>query len=142
MSYLITTLSFFLFFIQIIKAKTGGFYGLIRTLFLIILLCLRLQKPKRQVIRTLFLVLLLCFWLQHQNVKFLCLNKTFVPCSFAWFMAIKLETGIFWDLIKTVSCSFTSFMASKTKTRSFYDLIRPFFLVLVYCFNFQQGKVL
>ena len=30
----------------------------------------------------------------------LCLDKTFVPCSFAWFMAIKIETGTFWDLIK------------------------------------------
>ena len=46
-------------------------------------------------VRTLFLVLLLCLWLQKQNGKFLCLDQAFVLCSFAWFMAIKLETGIF-----------------------------------------------
>ena len=80
-------------------------------------------------IKTLFLVLLHHFGLQNQNDMFLCLDKTFVPCSLAWFMAIN-------------SCSFTLFMASKTKTGSFYDLIRPLLLVLVYGFNFQQGKFL
>ena len=146
LSYLITTLSFFfsytnhndvekhlsyfllfylrskrIFFVQIIKAKMGSFYGLIRLVsycfasfvtlktkagsfyalirhLFLILLCLCSQKTKTAsaygLIRTFFLVLLLRFWLQNQNGKFLCIDKTFVSCSFAWFMAIKFETGI------------------------------------------------
>ena len=55
----------------------------------------------------------------------------------------KIRNGNFLRLNKNfVSCSFTSLMASKTKTGRFYDLIRPSFLVLVYGFNFQQGKFL
>ena len=50
-------------------------------------------------IRTLFLAFFLRFWFQNQNGTFLCLDKKF-SYFFAWFMAIKFETGIFWDLIK------------------------------------------
>ena len=53
-------------------------------------------------IKTLFLVLLRHFGLQNQNDKFLCLDKTFVPCSLGWFMAIKFETRIFETRIKTL----------------------------------------
>ena len=58
------------------KTKTASFHDLIRTLFLVLL-------PRSF---TSF---------QNQNGKFICLDKTFAPCSFARFMAITFETGIF-----------------------------------------------
>ena len=39
-------------------------------------------------------------FLTWKTDKFLCLEKTFAPCFFAWFRAIKFKTRIFWDLIK------------------------------------------
>ena len=57
-------------------------------------------------------------------------------------MAIKFETRIFGDLIKFCLFFFYFVYGLKTKTGSFYDLIRPLFFVLVYGFNFQQGKSL
>ena len=49
-----------------------------------------------------FCFFLFCFVydFKSQSNKFLCLDKTFAPCSFAWFKAIKFETGIFLGLIK------------------------------------------
>ena len=38
--------------------------------------------------------------MKNQNDKFLCLEKTYAPCCFAWFRAIKFKTRIFWDLTK------------------------------------------
>ena len=85
---------------------------------------------------------LLRFWLQNQKGNFLCLDKTFVPFSFARFMAIKFETGIFWDLIITLFLVLLLPFWLTTKRTSFCALIRPLFLFLVYGFNFQQGKFL
>ena len=62
-----TYVSFFLFFLFLfasfmaLKIKTGSFSALIRHLFLVILLCLWLQKQKWQVSVTLFDFLELCF---------------------------------------------------------------------------------
>ena len=101
------------------KTKTASFHDLIRTLLLVLLLRFWLQKSTQQVsvpwqdICSLFFCLAQGYKIRKRN--FLGYNKNFI-------------------------CSFTSFMASKTKTKSFYGLIRPLFLVLVYGFNFQQGK--
>ena len=116
-------------------------------------------------IRTLFLILLLSFWLQNQNRKFLCLDKIFVPDSFAWFLAIKFEMRIFWFLIKTLFLvlllrfwlqnqnsnflclvkafapySFAWFMAIKFETGIFLDLIKTLFLVLLLSLWLQTPK--
>ena len=105
------------------------------------------------------------FFLFYRN--FLYLDKTFISCYQALFMASKTKTASFHDLMRTmflvlllhfwlqkqsskflcldktfVPCSFTLFMASKSKTISFYDLIRSLFHALVYGFNIQQGKFL
>ena len=108
--------------VNMLKTKTRSFC-LYRTfnLFLVILLCLWLWKPKRQVFRltkNFVFGSFTSFMTSKPKHKVLCLDKTFIPCSLAWFMALKTKTG------------------------SFYDLIRPLFLVFVYGFNFQQGKFL
>ena len=64
---------------------------------------------------TLLLVLLLPFWLQNQNSKFLCLDKAFVPCSFTWCMAIKLGTGVFWNLLTKIGVYLFLFMVLISK---------------------------
>ena len=69
-----TFISCYLVLAMASKTKTASFHDLIRTSFL---------AP------------LLCFCLQNQNGKFLCLDRIFILCSFAWFVAIKFETGIF-----------------------------------------------
>ena len=83
-------------------------------------ICRSLSKPKQQV---------------------LCLDKTFAPCSFAWFMAIKFETGIFCNLKTLFLVLLLRLWLQKPKPEV-SDLIRPLLLVLVYGFNFQQGKFL
>ena len=109
--------------VNMLKTKTRSFCVFIGHLIYFLLSCFvygfENQHGKfSDLQRTLSLDLLLHFWLQNQNGKVLCRDKTFIPCSVAWFMA------------------------SKTKTGSFYDLIRPLLLVFVYGFNFQQGKFL
>ena len=108
---------------EYVKNQNKKFLCLYRTfnLFLVILLCLWLWKPKRQVFRltkNFVFGSFTSFLTSKPKRKVLCLDKTFIPCSLAWFMALKTKTG------------------------SFYDLIRPLFLVFVYGFNFQQGKFL
>ena len=66
-------------------------------------------------IRHLFLAILLCLWLQNQNSKFLCLDKAFVPCSFTWFMAIKFETGVLWNLLTKMGVYLFLFMVLISK---------------------------
>ena len=128
-------------------------------------------KPKGEVSMPWYDIyfLLSCFvyGFKNQNGKFPWVSKNFVSGSFTPFLTskpkrqvsvpwkdicslffclvygYKIRNGNFLRLNKNfVSFSFTSFIASKTKTGSFYDLIRPLLLVLVYGFNFQQGKFL
>ena len=47
-----TFVSYYFDSFMALKTKTGSFYALIRHLFLVILLCLWLQKPKQQVSMT------------------------------------------------------------------------------------------
>ena len=143
-------LFFFFCFVYGFKNQNGKFLCLDKVFISCYLSFFKASKTKTASFRnfawlswTLFQVLLLRFWLQNQNGKFLCLDQTFVPCYFTWFMGYKIRNMNFLRLYKNfVSASFTSFMASKTKTVSFYGLLRPLFLVLVYAFNFQQGKFL
>ena len=94
-TYFFFLVSYYFSSFMALKTKMGSFYALIRHLFLVTLLCFTASKTKmtsfHDLIKTLFLVLLLHFWLQNQSLCAL----TFDPCSFAWFMAIKLETEIF-----------------------------------------------
>ena len=140
------------------KTKTGSFYALIRHLFLVLLLCSWLKKLKQQVLwvnKSFVSGSFTSFLTSKTKAASFCALITFIPCSFAWFKAIKLETGIFWDLIKIlflvlllrlwlqkpalcllcidktfVSCSFAWFMAIKIETRTFWDLIKISFFVL------------
>ena len=67
-----------------------------------------------------FLLFYFIYGFKNQNRKFLCLEKTFISCYLALFMA------------------------SKTKTASFHDLIKTLFLVLLLRFwvQNQNGKFL
>ena len=77
-----------------LKTYKGSFYALIIACHRALFMASKIKTASfHDLIRTLFLVLLLRFLLQNQNGKFLCLDKTFAPCSFSWFIAIKFETG-------------------------------------------------
>ena len=134
---------FLLFYLRS-KSPQNGFLWLDKTVLVILLYGFKNQNGEFPWLSKNFVCFfgLLRFWLQNQKGNFLFLDKTFVPCSFAWFMAIKFETGIFWDLIITLFLVLSLPFWLKTKRTSFCALIRPLFLVLVYGFNFQQGKFL
>ena len=91
---------------MISKTKTASFHDSIRILFWFFYFILT-AKPKRQVSVT---------W---KDI-----------CFFSSCLIYGFETGIFWDIIKTVSYSFTFWMASKTY--GFKNLCFSFlFMVLI-----------
>ena len=160
-----TFVSFYFTSFMTWKTKTGSFYALIRHLFLVLLLCSWLKKLKQVLWLNKSFVSgsFTSFLTSKTKAASFCALITFIPCPFAWFKAIKLETGIFWDLIKIlflvlllrlwlqkptlcllcldktfVSCSFAWFMAIKVETGTFWDLIKISFLFFSFLYGFKN----